>query len=157
MKHLVELAGKKNNIEVLDIGCGPNAVAIAFFANGLYVKLTCMDKRDYPGVFVGDMEKLNLKDKSFDGVQCINALDHTINAEQALKELIRVAKDWVYIDLNLIQKTTSGKGHYWDALEDGTLTNGEKSFDLKEYGFNIKNIKFGGERRYDQIIAVLKK
>lgn len=157
MKHLIELAGDKPVIEVLDLGCGPNAVSAAYCVKGLFIKFIPMDKRPYKGVIQGDMENLNLRNKVVDGVQCINALDHTPNAKKALEEMIRVARDWVYIDLNLIQHTTSGKGHYWDALEDGTLTNGKESFNLKDYGFKIKNIKFGGEKRYDQIIAVLKK
>ena len=157
MKHLIDLAGNKESIEIADLGCGPHAISVCYFVKGLYVRIIPIDKRDYPGVIVGNMEKLNFKDKVFDGVQCINALDHTPNAQKAVEEMIRIAKDWVYIDLNLIQHTTSGKGHYWDALEDGTLTNGKDSFNLTDYGFTIKNINYGGERRYNQIIAVLRK
>lgn len=155
MKHVLALTPDKDRIVVADVGCGPYSFDKVKFTNGLEVAFCPIDRKDFPGIEVQDMENLPYIDGTFDGVQCINALDHTPNAEQALKELIRISNDWVYIDLNLIQHTTSGKGHYWDALEDGTLTNGTDSFNLKNYGFEIKNIDFGGERRYNQIIATL--
>ena len=103
------------------------------------------------------MESLAYPDDTFDIVQCINALDHTKDAEKALKELVRVAKKAVYIDCSLDQHSTTGGWHYWDAKEDGTFTNGTTSFDLKDYGFKLEYINSGGERRYNHIIARLKK
>lgn len=156
-QYLLELSKGKGYTTVANFGCGPNAMSYAVFANGLTVNFCLFDKRDYPGVSVENMEWIGSDDESFDGVMCINALDHTKDAQKAVEELIRVAKDWVYINCNLIQKTTSGKGHYWDMLEDGTMTNGEDSFNLKDYGFKLHNITYGGERRYDEVIATLKK
>ena len=156
-QYLLQLSSGKDRTLVANFGCGPNAIKEARFVNGLHVIFLPVDKRDYPGVGVADMEWLSSADDIFDGVMCINALDHTKDAQKAVEELIRVAKDWVYINCNLIQKTTSGKGHYWDMLEDGTMTNGTDSFDLKEYGFKLHLIQYGGERRYDQVIAILKK
>lgn len=143
----------KPRVTVADIGCGPHAPRQTKFANGVVVDYTPIDKRDYPGADMGDMENLVYPDKHFDIVVCENALDHTKYAERAVKELIRVAKSWVYIDCALDQLTTSGKGHYWDAKEDGTLTNGKDSFDLKDYGFKIEYINNHGARRYNHIIA----
>lgn len=156
-QYLLKLAGDEKRLFVANVGCGPNSIESARFTNGLSVGFVGIDKRDYQGVLVGDMEALDHPDGFFDGSMCINALDHTKDAEKALKELIRVAKSWVYVNCNLVQKTTSGKGHYWDMLEDGTMTDGERSFNLKHYGFNIHLIQYGGERRYDQVIAWIEK
>ena len=156
-QYLLELSKGKDETFVGNFGCGPNALDECTFINGLVVHFAPIDKRAYPGAFIRDMEWIDDPDGSYDGVMCINALDHTKDAKKALEELIRVARHWVYINCNLIQKTTSGKGHYWDMLEDGTMTNGEDSFNLKDYGFELHLIQYGGERRYDQVIARLVK
>ncbi len=109
------------------------------------------DRRDY-GVEIADMEKLPYGDKEFDLVVCINALDHTPDAEAAIKQMLRVGR-WVYIDCALVQHTTSGKRHFWDALEDGVFQSEEERFDIKDYGFTVELIKNGWERRYNHIIA----
>lgn len=156
-QYLLKLSKGKEHTTVGNYGCGPNALRVAKFANAQNIIFYNFDKREYPGTSIGDMEWISVPDSEFDGVMCINALDHTKDAQKALEELIRVAKDWVYINCNLVQKTTSGKGHYWDMLEDGTMTNGEDSFNLKDYGFTLHLIQYGGERRYDQVIARLVK
>lgn len=137
-------------LKVLDIGCGPVTKPLPF--------ITYADKRDYnEHIDIQNMEKLTYDWDCFDLVICINALDHTPDVEAALHEIVRVSKNWVYIDCALIQKTTSGKGHYWDMLEDGTMTNGTDSIDLKDYGFEIELIDNKMERRYNHIVAKLKK
>ena len=72
--------------------------------------------------------------------------------------MIRVCKvdGWVYINCALDQLST-GYGHKWNAEEDGTFTNNRDTFDLKEFGFEIKFIDKGGENRHNEIIATLKK
>jgi len=156
MQHLLSLV-KSEEVEVLDAGSGPHAITLCEFVNGVSMEITSIDHRDFPGVIKMSMEALTYPDSSFDIVQCINALDHTKNAVQALKELIRVARGAVYIDCALDQHSTSGGWHYWDAKEDGTFTNGNESFNLKDYGFKIEYINNGGERRYNHIIARLQK
>lgn len=134
-------------MKILNIGSGP--VSMTGYAPG--IEIIHADRRDY-GVERQDMEKLTYKDNEFDLVVCINALDHTQDAQAALKEMLRVGK-WVYIDCALIQKTTSGKNHYWDMLEDGTMTNGTDSFNMKDYGFEVEFVDNQMERRYNHIIA----
>jgi SAM-dependent methyltransferase len=104
------------------------------------------------------MEKLTYEDNFFDIVHCLNALDHTRDALTAVKEMIRVCKPggYVYIDCHLDQLDT-GHLHYWNAKEDGTLTNYKETFDLKDFGFQIKYINEYDESRYNHIIAVLQK
>lgn len=138
-------------MKILNVGCGP-------VKHGNYpgIEIVCADKRAHEGADIEDMEDLHYDDNEFDLVVCINALDHTVNAEAAIKELIRVGQS-VYIDCALIQKTTSGRGHYWDMLETGVMTNGDHSFHLQDYGFKVEFIDNGMERRYNHIIARLQK
>lgn len=138
-------------MKILNIGCGP-------VEHGNYpgIEIVCADKRDHDGADIENMEDLHYEDNEFDLVVCINALDHTPDAEAAIKELIRVGQS-VYIDCALIQKTTSGKGHYWDMNENGWMTNEHESFSLIDGGFQIKLIDNGMERRYNHIIARLQK
>jgi SAM-dependent methyltransferase len=46
-----------------------------------------------------DMEHLSYGDSAFDIVHCANALDHTVNPIQAIKEMYRVCKPggWIYL------------------------------------------------------------
>lgn len=131
---------------IADIGSGPASK----------IEVHCADRRGYPGIDVQDMEELDYEDNFFDMVYCENALDHTPDALKALKELIRISGDLVYIKCWLDQKQT-GHRHYWDAKEDGCFTNGETEFHLKDFGFSVKYTDTGGERRYSYITAVLRK
>lgn len=164
--HLIPLVGDKKAVKIADIGSGPYPIN-GQLLEGVEVETYCMDQQDF-GYFwekyeatpthkieVQDMEKLTYPDKFFDITQSINALDHTRDALTAVKEMIRVTKEggWVYIDCHLIQKTNRGHRHFWDMLEDGSMTNGETTFDLKDLGFEIKFIDNGGERQFNQVIA----
>ena len=166
----------KKEIKIADIGSGPVS-SIGSHLNGVRVKVYPSDIQDwtdwwekrrqwwedgglkpYIPVERQDMEKLTYPDESFDIVWCHNALDHTRDAKEAVKEMIRVCKPdgWVYIMCSLDQLTT-GYTHFWNAKEDGTFTNNVETFDLKEFGFKIKFTDTGGERRYNYIGATLKK
>ncbi len=104
------------------------------------------------------MEKLTYPNDLFDIVYCANALDHTLDALSAVKEMIRVVKPggWVYINCALDQRTIQRKKHYWDAKPDGKFVSKTETFDLKDLGFNIL---LNGEPTvsYPHIIAKLQK
>jgi ubiquinone/menaquinone biosynthesis C-methylase UbiE len=105
------------------------------------------------------MEKLTYPDNYFDIVHCSNALDHTHNALPAVKEMIRVCKPggWIYINCALIQRTTRGHNHFWDALEDGTFISKDMEFNLKDFGFKVELTDNHGQRAYNYITATLQK
>ena len=86
-----------------------------------------------------DMEKLTYPDEYFDIVWCHNALDHTRNAKEAVKEMIRVCKTdgWIIIICSPNQLDT-GYLHFWNAKQDGIFDNYKEKFDLKDFGFQIK-------------------
>lgn len=140
-------------LKTLDVGCGP--IDSVVLPSG--VDMHFCDRRDFddPLVEFQNMEAMTYADNFFDVVYCINALDHTPNAKVAVKEMIRVCRPGglVYIDCALIQRTTSGRNHAWDAEENGTFSSKDDEFDLKDFGFSIEFINNGGERRYDHMIA----
>lgn len=167
--YLVPLIGDKKEVKIADIGSGPLST-IGHLKEGVEVKIYNSDKQTfkdfyekyniepYAKIEYQDMEKLTYPDSFFDIVHSANALDHTVHALAALKEMIRVCKPggWVYIECNLDQLSTGGK-HYWNAKADGKFINHTEQFDLKDFGFKIKFIDRGGESRYNQIIATLNK
>jgi ubiquinone/menaquinone biosynthesis C-methylase UbiE len=105
------------------------------------------------------MEEITFPDDEFDIVYCENALDHTVNAPQAVREMIRICKPggWVYIKCWLMQKEAHRKMHYWNAIEDGSFYNDTNRFDLKNFGFKIKYEDNGGGWDQNCIIAKLNK
>ena len=119
-------------MRLLDLGSGLDCKLTSLYSE---IEITNADIRLKPPV---DMEDLPYPDKSFEIVICINALDHTINAETALKEILRVANGYVYINCAIDQKTRHRKKHYWDAKPDGRFINPIAEFDLKDYGFKIE-------------------
>jgi ubiquinone/menaquinone biosynthesis C-methylase UbiE len=165
----VELIGNAKEVKIVDVGSGPYSI-IGSYLPGVNVKIVHCDRQNFSSyweqrqmtsiiqVELQNMEELTYKDNSFDIVNCCNALDHTRNAEKAVNEMIRICKPggWVYIRCALDQLSTGYK-HYWNAKEDGTITNNVYTFDLKNFGFEIKYIDKGGERRHNEVIATLKK
>lgn len=137
-----------DKFRIADLGAGSPSM----------VEVITSDKNPIKGQEQQDMEKLTYQNNSFDLVHCRNALDHTMNALSAVKEMIRICKPggWVYIKCWLDQKETKGH-HYWSAKEDGTFTNGVESFNLKDLGFEIRYTEVYAERRYNYIEATLEK
>lgn len=134
-------------MKILNVGSGP-------VTNGKLpgLEIVNCDIKDFPDTEKQHMENLTYPDNSFDVVACINALDHTRDARQALDELLRVAQWFVYIKCWLDQKQTGYK-HYWDFKEDGSFTNGTETYYLRDFGFKVKYTDFRGERRYNYIEA----
>lgn len=165
--YLVKLVGDRKEVKIADIGSGPFPIT-GQLLEGVNVEMYPMDQSNFDyfwerysatpifPIEVQDMENLTYPDGYFDIVHCVNALDHTKDALKALKEFIRVVKPdgHIYIDCALIQKTNRGHRHFWDMLEDGTLTDGTTSFNLKDFGFKIEFIDNGGERQFNHVIAI---
>lgn len=141
-------------LNTLDVGCGPNAAKT--IPIGVEMHFCDIREFDNPLTEVQDMEKMTYPSWCFDIVYCTNALDHTPDALAAVKEMMRVCRPggWVYIDCALIQRTTSGGHHAWDADEDGWLTSKNSQFNLKDLGFTITLEDNHAERRYNHMIAV---
>src|SRR5574337_954841 len=132
---------------ILNIGSGP-----AINGNSPGLEIVHADNRYFGSdVETQDMENLEYPKNSFDLVHCVNALDHTKDAEMAVSEMIRVSNRWVYIKCWLDQKDT-GYRHYWNAKQDGTITNGLKSFNLKDFGFKVEYTELGDIPRYNFIV-----
>lgn len=106
------LIGDKKEVKIADLGCGLLATT-GSYKPGVKVSLFPSDflANQYNQVFIDagierlipierqDMESLTYEDNYFDIVNCVNALDHTINPDKALREMIRVCRPggWVYL------------------------------------------------------------
>lgn len=103
-----------------------------------------------------DMEHLTYPDEFFDIVHCVNALDHTPNVKQALKEMIRVCKPsgWIYLRHFPNQRKQLRGMHAWDINEingDSAFSNRREKFLLSEFG-NFKTHAEGA-----LIVSILQK
>ncbi len=125
-------------MRILDVGSGPRPRLVSDYSE---IQVVSCDQQESPSVDPQDMESLTYGDNAFDVIICINALDHTFNAEKALKELLRVGR-FVYINCAVDQRTRHHKKHYWDVKGDGrfvnSFANSMGEFDLKDYGFKIE-------------------
>lgn len=126
-------------MRILDVGSGPVPKLTSLYTE---IEVVRCDIRELLGVELQDMEKLTYPDKSFDLVVCINALDHTKDAEAAVNEMLRVATGLgnIYINCALDQRTRHRKKHYWDAKPDGMFWSPASHFDLTHYGFHVRCI-----------------
>lgn len=166
---LVPLLDGKKEVRIADIASGPYS-KIGRYYEGTSIRVYPSDNQNFEPFYkkykflpifpieYQNMEQLSYQDEYFDIVHCANALDHTKDAYKAVLEMIRVCKvgGWVYIDCCLDQKKTGHK-HYWNANENGIFSNDDEIFNLRDFGFEIKLIDNGGERRYNHIIATLNK
>ncbi|MFA4890421.1 MAG: class I SAM-dependent methyltransferase [Candidatus Paceibacterota bacterium] len=86
-----------------------------------------------------DMEHLTYPNNFFDIVHCVNAIDHTLDARQALKEIFRVCKKggWIYLRHFTNQRKRYRGMHAWDIdIVDGecVFSNKKEKFLLSEFG-----------------------
>lgn len=166
---LVKFIDPKRKTIILDVGSGPYSI-IGDYVEGAVVRVIHCDNQDfkdfwkkynevpYHDIDYQDMEQLNYPPDFFDLVVCINALDHTSDAQKAVEEMIKVCRSGghVYIDCHLDQKNTGHK-HKWNMNEHGVMADETRMFDLKRFGFKINYIDNGGERRYNKVIAIYEK
>ncbi len=121
----------------LDLGCGTNEVAKAYSGKGIGV-----DVYPWQGVdrVVEDTSKLPFKDKTFDTVSIIAALNHIPNREEVLKEINRILNDNGRMIITMIPPRFSRAWHFfrkpWDADQH---ERGMKEGEV--YGMSIKEIE----------------
>ena len=168
------LIGDKKAVTVAELGAGP-ICTIGNSWPGVKLNLYASDilqneyapwwenHRATPIVSVEyqDMEHLTYPDSFFDIVHCVNAVDHTLDARQALKEMMRVCKGegWIYLRHFPNQRKRLRGMHAWDIdMIDGecVFSNRREKFLLSEFGdFQThieKNLK-----EEDLIVSILHK
>ena len=133
------MIGDKKNVSILDVGAGMfNTVGCLW--HNVDIQVTCCDilADEYKKILdeykiepihlieKQDMEDLTYEDKSFDIVHCVNALDHCIKPEKAIREMYRVCRKggWIYLrhGLNMGKERHYTGLHQWDIqpVEDGS-------------------------------------
>lgn len=105
-----------------------------------------------------DMEHLTYPDEFFDIVHCVNAIDHTLDAKQALKEMLRVCKTggWIYLRHFPDQRKRLRGMHAWDInAVDGecVFSNRRERFLLSEFGDFKTHVEPGPKD--DLIVSIL--
>ncbi|OHA15778.1 MAG: hypothetical protein A3A10_00045 [Candidatus Tagabacteria bacterium RIFCSPLOWO2_01_FULL_42_9] len=108
-----------------------------------------------------NIEHLAYPDNFFDIVHCVNALDHTLNPKQALKEILRVCKPggWIYLRHSPDQMKKYRGMHAWDInMVDGetVFSNEKEKFLLSEFG-DFKTRAGHEFKRKDLIVSILHK
>ncbi len=123
------MIGDKNNVKIAEVGAGPiNTIGNQW--SGVEVEVVPSDilQPEYEKLWkahganpivpveYADMENLPYPDESFDIVHCVNALDHTKDANKALSELTRICRTggWIYLRHSSNQKKRFGGHHYWN-------------------------------------------
>ncbi|MCX6702770.1 MAG: class I SAM-dependent methyltransferase [Candidatus Wolfebacteria bacterium] len=86
-----------------------------------------------------DMEHLTYPDEFFDIVHCVNAVDHSLDARQALEEIFRICKPggWIYLRHYSNQRKRYRGMHEWDIDVIGgecVFSSPKEKFLLSEFG-----------------------
>jgi len=126
-KHFLKMLPKKSGNKIFEIGIGNRRDSI-FFAKagndvdgidivrnavemaGKNAKTAGLSKKIH--FKVGNAEKLQFEDKSFDGVYSVSVL-HATDLKLSLKELARVLKNKGKALIYLYEKTEEGGKEYW--------------------------------------------
>lgn len=131
-EHLLPMVGNKKEVLIADVGSGPfpiigdqhDTAKITIVASDYLADRyddICKRHNIIPVIPVEkqDMECLTYEDGVFDIVHCVNALDHTSDAVQALKELERICKKggWIY----LRHYENVGYGHSYRGLHEWNI------------------------------------
>jgi len=103
--HLLRLASKikiRQGQCLLDVGCGAGKWLFSAIKRGAYpvgVDLSkkaiasCKKTLPWGGVCLGAAEALPFHDKQFHVVSCLGSLEHFLDSESALEEIVRVARN----------------------------------------------------------------
>lgn len=94
---------------ILDLGCGKGEFGNLFNKNREY-EITgvdifepyleeCRENGRYKKVIKGDLRKINFKDKTFDAVVCLQAIEHLVqkDGEELIKKMEKIAKKLIII------------------------------------------------------------
>ncbi|MEK7664830.1 MAG: methyltransferase domain-containing protein [Patescibacteria group bacterium] len=100
----------KKEDSVLDAGCGNEHHQYVFLQLSKNYKVTGIDIDNSwnENIIKGDIRNTGFKESSFDVVLCLDVLEHIGNWEEALNELVRVAKKKVIISV----PTTENKAFF---------------------------------------------
>lgn len=124
-----EMIGDKKEVVIAELGAGPintignywPGVEVTIYASDVmqpeYEKFwQASGKKPIVVVEYQDFERLTYPDNFFDIVHCVNALDHTEDAWQALQEIQRVCKPggWIYLRHAQNQMDRYGGMHRWN-------------------------------------------
>lgn len=114
-----------------------------------------------------DMENLSYRDNYFDIVYCVNALDHTINPIQAIKEMYRVTKPggWIYLKcfIDVGEKEKYAGMHKWNINMDKNNNliawKQGKIYQVENYVTGFKSTKTvePGHEDDEMIVSILQK
>lgn len=135
LDYFIPMIGDQHRIVIGEMGSGP-INTIGTYVAGKDIEIVASDwfqveyqkfwersgKTPIIPIEYQNMERLTYPDESFDIVHCANAIDHTVNADLALKEFIRVCKPggYVYLRHHLNQRSLHAREHRWDIrMEDG--------------------------------------
>ncbi len=151
------MIGDKKKVVIAEIGAGPictignswKDVDVKIYASDIlqpqYAPLwTKYKATPVVPVEYQNMEHLTYPDEFFDIVHCVNALDHTIDAKRAIKEMIRVCKKGGYIYLRHApdQREEYGGMHEWNINEKNgecVLSNPEETFKLDGFKTTVED------------------
>lgn len=173
------LIGNKKKVRIADLGCGLLSTTGSTWP-GVEVELHPSDflaekydrlfersgvKRVIP-IEKQDMEALTYEDESFDIVNCINALDHAVNPDIALLEMLRIVRPggWIYlrhrVDTGLVQKYNGL--HQWNIkliVNDCKIYNEREWFWMSEMipGIKSKRIESKGFPEHGLIVSTYQK
>lgn len=165
------MIGEKKSVDIAEVGAGPintignewPGVDVRVWASDVlqqeYEKLW-QEHKAIPVVDVSceDMEKLTYPDEYFDIVHCVNALDHTKDAQKALAELERVCKPggWIYLRHAPNQWARFGGHHYWNINIERWEGKDECWFHDKHGSFKLDE-KYKVHLEGDLIVAICQK
>lgn len=146
--YFARMIKSKSDVKIADLGSGPVCILGNIWGN-TKIKIYASDARQpsyerlikkeniklLVPIECQDMENLTYEDNFFDVVHCVNALDHTKDAQKALDEMFRVCKKGGYIYLRHAhnqRRAHNGNGHFWDASIKG-FSNGQITIPLKNF------------------------
>lgn len=110
-----------SNTKVLNVGDTDGILFEALGKKGttLNINRECIDFMRSKGLnaVLGDAEKLQFEDSSFDYIFCFQTLEHCPNPIKVLSELGRVAKEKVFLSIPYTTKTNIFNIEYWIELK----------------------------------------